>query len=141
MCHDPGTKKCPLKIPAVQCQNTKPPDQKPKQKQYQKRSQDPGLLTHNGKNHIILGFRHKSQLLKAVSETFAKNPSASYGIQTLYGLKSFFIFFRIPPNRQTLQAVTFRSKKNRNKSNSCTSQSQKLQISGIGHKDQHHTDS
>ena len=107
----------------------------------QKGSQYPRFLTHNRKYHIILGFRDKSQLLQTVPEPLAEDPSASDRIQALYGLKSFFIFFRIPPDCQAFQTITLRGKKNRNKSYPRTSKCEKLQIPGIGHKDQQHTDS
>ena len=77
---------------------------------------------------IILGFRDKSQLLQTVPEPLAEDPSASDRIQALYSLKSFFIFFRIPPDCQAFQTITLRGKKNRNKSYPRTSKCEKLQM-------------
>ena len=44
------------------------------------------FFTHNRKDHIVLGLRHRSQLLYAVSKSFAKKAAASNGVQGLHDL-------------------------------------------------------
>ena len=57
-----------------------------------------------------------------------------------FGMEEFSTFL-FPPDCQAFQTITLRGKKNRNKSYPRTSKCEKLQIPGIGHKDQQHTDS
>ena len=113
----------------------------PEQDQYKNASENSEFFTDNGKNHIVLCFRHKAQLLKAAPQSSAENATTSDGIQPLDRLETFFIFFRISPDGQTLQPVTFRCQKYCNKTDSRTSKPDKLHIFRIGYKNQDYTDS
>ena len=139
MSHDPGREKRAGKVCTVHGDHTEPPQEQTENEDQENGSGETEFFADNRIDHIILGFGYEAQFLYAVSETTAKKPTAPDRIKSLNGLESFFIFFRIPPDCQTLQTVTLRSKKNCNKSDSRTPQSQKLQVSGIGHKDQQHT--
>ena len=105
-----------------------PPDQKTKD-QHQKDCPDqPGLLTDNGKYHIILRLRHEPQLLQTASQSLSEDSPAPDRIETLDCLKPLIIALRIPPDGQAFQPVTLQTQKYGDKSDSCPSDADKLHI-------------
>ena len=126
MSHDTSTDERTRQIFCAHGSYTQTPEQNSKQKNKKGSSCNSHLFTYDRKDHIILRFRNKAQLLNTVSKSPAKNPAASDRIQSLNRLESFLIFLRIFPDCQTFQTIALCRQKDSNKSDSCTAKPDKL---------------
>ena len=140
MSHDPGADQFPQKIRRVYRVDHQPPDQKGKHQNHQGGAHQPGLLADNGKNHIVLGLRHKPQLLQAASQPPSENAAAADGVQSLDGLKPFLVGLRISPDGQPLQPVALQTEENSHERQPRRPDSHKRKVSGIGDENQDHAD-
>ena len=141
MPHDARRDEAPQEIRHMDRDQEQPPDQKQEQKHQKNCPRKPQLLADDGKYHIILGLRHKAQLLHAVSKARAKKPAGPDGVQPLEGLVALLIGLRVAPDGQALQAVGLHAQEHRQKAGSQSPHGDKLQIFRAGRKDQDHRDS
>ena len=128
MSHDPGREKRAGKVCTVHGDHTEPPQEQTENEDQENGSGETEFFADNRIDHIILGFGYEAQFLYTVAQSPSKKPAASDCVKSLDRLEAFFIFFRIPPDRKALQTVTFCSKKNGDKSNACTAESDELEI-------------
>ncbi len=83
-------------VPGSEGQSPSVSHKKPKYANEKKSSGQSQFFADNGKDHIILGFRHKSQFLQVAAKSSSEKPAASNSIKSLNGLKtlSYFSGFR-----------------------------------------------
>ena len=86
MRHNTGDDQCTIQILRIIRDHHHSPQKKNEQKDYTHRSEQAKFLTNDRKNHIILRLRHIAKLLKALSESFAKQLARTDRIQTLHRL-------------------------------------------------------
>ena len=122
MSHNARAYQGPLQIPGMHGSHAQPPYEKAEDQDQDPGSRQSQLLADNGKDHIILGFRHEPQFLQAASKSPSEKSSAANRVKALDGLKALFIFFRISPDSQPLQTVAFRRQKYGYESGSCRPQ-------------------
>ena len=106
MPHDSRSDQSTAQISGMCGNHHKPPDQQGEDQDQQAGTDKTCLFTDNGKYHVILRLRDKSQLLQAAPQTLSENAAASNGVQTLDGLKTHFIFIGVSPDGDTEFVIT-----------------------------------
>ena len=81
------------------------PDQEDKEDHDTDCSEESQFFADNGKDHVVLGFRHYN-LLHALAKAFPKDSSGAYGIKSLKGLVSCVarVGLRVEPDKNTVTA-------------------------------------
>ena len=105
--HDPHHQKSAEQIRSVIGNHHKPIDHKEKQHDNRHCPKKPQFLADNGKDHIVLRLRKKSQFLDALSQSLAHKSAGADGVESLKNLEalSLRIQLRVQPRLDPAELV------------------------------------